>query len=80
LLNTAGEASACAVNHDHLVSYDLTLLFLFFEQIFHAKVSFSTSSLRGPQARGNPDGLSDGFGVPGNGSAGWIAASLRSSQ
>jgi hypothetical protein len=38
------------------------------------------ASLRGPQARGNPYGLTDGSGVAGRGTASWIAASLRSSQ
>jgi hypothetical protein len=40
----------------------------------------SNSSLRGPQARGNPDGLSASFVVPENGTAAWIATLLRASQ
>jgi hypothetical protein len=38
------------------------------------------SSLRGPQARGNPNGLSAPFAVPENGTAVWIATALRASQ
>jgi hypothetical protein len=45
-----------------------------------ASPSRTNPSLRGPQARGNPGGLSAFFGVSENRTAVWIAASLRSSH
>ena len=38
------------------------------------------SSLRGPQARGNPCSLAACSSVPGNWTAAWIAMALRASQ
>jgi hypothetical protein len=45
-----------------------------------SKTTSKTSSLRGPQARGNPDGLSVCLAAPDDQTAAWIATSLRASQ